>query len=234
MKSAPADLWKRRLVLPCYKISEAARYARTSAQTVGRWHSAPSAKSPLLSEKEARAELSYMQLIELAVVAAMRAEKVKLNVIREAREYCQQVLGHEFPFATLKFKTNGKELMVDYDKLDPESGVKRFIHVNKGGQFSWKEIIDRRLKEFEFNGEGVAVRWHVRGSNEPIVIDPRVTFGAPSVRGIATWAIRDRWRSGESVDDIADDFSVKNKEVISALKFEGIEPDLDRKNLWAA
>lgn len=95
-------------------------------------------------------------------------------------------------------------------------------------------MLDRRLREFECEDGGIAIRWHVRGANSPVVIDPRVSFGAPAVFGTATWILKERWSAGESVADIAGDFGIPPNQVADALKFEGIEPDYRRQNLWAS
>jgi uncharacterized protein (DUF433 family) len=79
----------------------------------------------------------------------------------------------------------------------------------------------RKFTEFEYQN-GLAVKWHVGGRNSHVLIDPRVSFGAPTVGGIATWALKGRWEAGESIEDIADDFGLEPAEVGHALKFEGV------------
>ena len=93
--------WRRRLYLPNYQIGEAARYADISPQTVAAWHRIDKA---LLSQKERREALSYLQLIEVAVVATFRRAGVKLPDIRAARDYAQKTLKSEYPFAQYRFK----------------------------------------------------------------------------------------------------------------------------------
>lgn len=227
----PEELWRRRLRIPFYRIGEAARYAGISAPTAGRWHSA--GKSKVLSERGRRDDLSYLQLIELAVVAAMRKEGVKLRVIRAAREYAAQTLTSEFPFAEYRFKTDGIDLIVNYEQIEPSAGVDKLLYMNRGGQLGWKEILDRRLREFEYEDGGIVIRWHAGGPDSSVLIDPRISFGAPTVSGTATWAIKGRWEAGESVGDIADDFDLSPDEIADALKFEGIQLDYSRPNLWA-
>ena len=107
MIQANAEPWKRRLYIPNYQVREAARYAQISPQTVTAWH------KRILSEKEKRAELSYLQLIEMAVVAAARKAGMKLKDIEAAREYASTKLRSEFPFAEYEFKTDGKHLLFD-------------------------------------------------------------------------------------------------------------------------
>jgi hypothetical protein len=57
------------------------------ANTVAAWHKI---EQSVLSPKEKRARLSYLQLIELAVVAGFRKAKFSLPEIRAAREYLQK------------------------------------------------------------------------------------------------------------------------------------------------
>ena len=55
--------------MPSYQIAEAANYADIAPQTVAAWHKS---EKEILTEKAGKAALSYLQLIELAVVAAFR------------------------------------------------------------------------------------------------------------------------------------------------------------------
>ena len=96
--SRPEEFWRSRLRLPVYHVADAARYADISGGTIRNWHR-PSNKPAALSRKEPREALSYLQLIELAVVAAARRTGVSLAAIRRARDYCSKELHSNFPFA---------------------------------------------------------------------------------------------------------------------------------------
>jgi uncharacterized protein (DUF433 family)/DNA-binding transcriptional MerR regulator len=205
--------WRRRLTLPTYQIGEAAAYAGISAQTVAQWHKI---ETKLLKGREARSALSYYQLIEVAVVAAFRKAGVPLKNIRAAREYAQHILKSEHPFAQYQFKENAKHLFLDAQQVDVKPGT--IVQADQGGQLGWSAIIGR-LKEFEYEDD-VALRWRVAGEGSPIVIDPRISFGAPALHGTPTWIIRGRFEAGESNSDIAEDFGLKAEEVKQALKFE--------------
>jgi uncharacterized protein (DUF433 family) len=207
--------WRQRLVLPAYQVAEAARYADISAQTVAAWHN-PSKK--VLSKKESRAKLSYLQLVEVAVVAAFRKANIPLKEIRAARDYIQDQLKSSHPFAEYKFKRYGKSLFTDY----VAEGRRHLMKANQAGQLAWEELVGPLLKEFEYEHEGVAIRWHVAGSDSPIIIDPRISFGAPSVKGVPTWIIKGRFDAGERDSQIAEDFNLQVAAVREALKFEGV------------
>jgi hypothetical protein len=139
------EAWRKRLRLPNYQIGEAARYAGISSQTVASWHKIGST----LSSKESRSALSYLQLIEVAVVAAFRKAGVPLRRIRDARTYVSKELKSKFPFADYRFKTNGKRLWIDYAEIEGEKGKGKLLGVDRSGQLAWGEILGR-LKEFEY------------------------------------------------------------------------------------
>lgn len=218
----PTLLWNARLNIPNYKIRDAARYANLSPQTVASWHSRPKANfKSTLSVREKGKSLSYMQLIEVAVVSSFRKAGVSLKKIRNAREFLSNKLEAEYPFAQYSFKTDGKELWMDYAQLEAEAGDKTLLKASDNGQLAWTDIIGR-LQEFEYE-KGLAMKWHLAGLDSQIAIDPRIQFGSPSIYGIATWVFRGRWEAGEPLSDIADDFGMPNSAVLEALTFEGID-----------
>lgn len=215
---AHSEFWKKRLGVPNYAVGEAARYAHVHAGTVGRWH-----KNTTLGGREPGSKLSYLQLIELAVVAACKKAGMKLEDIRVARAYYAAKFDTKHPFATLRLKTDGVDLAMD-------AGADLLIG-NKSGQIAWKSFIGEKFKEFEYE-DGLAARWRVGGSGSSVLIDPRVRFGAPHVAGVPTWLLKERWESGEPKDEILSDLSIDKKDLRAALKFEGIDLQKPRKNEW--
>jgi uncharacterized protein (DUF433 family) len=207
--------WRRRLLLPAYQIGEAAAYAQISPQTVVAWHQI---EASLLAQREKRAALTYFQLIEVAVVAAFRKAGVPLKRIRAAREFAAHHLRSEHPFAEYKFKEEGRHLWLDSGQI-ADLKPNTVLSADQQGQLAWQSVIGR-LHEFEYEKEGIVLQWHVAGRASPIIIDPRIAFGAPTVKGTPTWVIRGRWEAGESDTDIAEDFGIKREEVREALKFE--------------
>jgi DNA-binding transcriptional MerR regulator len=128
--SNPAEPWRKRLNIPAYQIGEAARYARISSQTVTAWHKID---KRVLPEKRSRERLSYLQLIELAVVAAFRKAKFQLGEIRAARNYVKQTLKSDHPFAEFEFKRYGKSLFTEYEEA---SGHRKLVKANQAGQLA--------------------------------------------------------------------------------------------------
>ncbi|HTS20829.1 MAG TPA: DUF433 domain-containing protein [Casimicrobiaceae bacterium] len=211
--------WVRRLFLPAYQVNDAARYVGITTQTIRNWQrEADETTGSAIAPRASREALSYLQLQELAIVAAMRELGVKLRTIRLARDWLSFRFALEFPFSDNRVKSDGQDILMECDDL---GGDRKLLVANKGGQFVWTEIIGNRFNEFEYE-KNLAIRWHVGGANTGIIIDPRIAFGAPSIRGVPTWALRGRFTAGETINDIAADFVIKAAEVRKALKFEHV------------
>ncbi len=223
------EAWRKRLFIPNYQIGEAARYAQISPQTVRSWHQGDESRT--LSRRANRTSLSYLQLIEVAVVAAMRKSGITLKTIRSARDYVQKQLHSEYPFAEYKFKADGKSLFMDFQQIAGKKGKGMLLRPDRNGQLAWADIIGR-LDQFDYERGKLAIKWHLAGRNSPVVIDPKVAFGAPSVKGIATWVLKGRWEAGEDILEIANDFNLKEREVVAALKFEQINMNESRQKQW--
>jgi uncharacterized protein (DUF433 family) len=232
MATAPSELWRERLTVPAYRVFEAARYARTTNQTIRNWEHIRDEQSGIVSRRDEGEGLSYLQLIEVGVVSAMRKQGVLLRRIREAREYLRGKIKHDYPFAHYRFKTDGKKLLMGYDQII-QSDKDKLLELNENGQLAWTQILGALLHEFEYDADlETVLRWRVAGLDSPIIIDPRIAFGAPHVNGIATWVLRERWKSGESIADIAEDYELATDLVFSALQFEHINIDLNRPSKW--
>ena len=229
--------WRRRLYLPAYTVSDAARYSRVAPQTVSSWtHRRLSAGAPALPGRGAKKLLSYLELVEVAVVSVFRKLGVSLAAIARTREYMQTTFSSEYPFAAYTFKTDGARMLLRISQLDevpePEETIltldeepisleTKVIVADAGGQLGWEEMMADRLAEFDYEYD-LALVWHVAGRASPVKIDPRFSFGAPTVGGIPTWILKGRWDAGESLDDIVEDFGVDRNVIIRGLEFEKI------------
>ena len=214
--------WRRRLYLPAYRISDAARYSGVAAQTVSYWHHGDGRLGPALPGHQKREHLSYLQLVEIAFVATFRMLGVSLQRIRKARTYAAQVLNAEYPFAEYKWLTEGHHAMLNLIDVDDDASLDSLVVGDADGQIAWQEMVGARFAQFDYEQE-MALIWHVKGRDNSVVIDPRISFGAPTVKGIPTWVLKGRWNAGESVADIKDDFGLAEEEVTHALAFEGIQ-----------
>lgn len=226
------EFWRERLEAPAYRIGEAARYAKLSPQTVTAWQR-NSVTDSVLSEHRQGKPLSYLQLIEVGVVAALRKAGVKLSVIRESREYLTDRFGTKYPFATRNFKTDGADVLLSDSDLFGGSDKSHLVAASLAGQLVWGEMLHELLVTFSYDEDtDTVLEWKLDGLDSPVTVDPRIAFGAPQVSGVSTRVLRERWNSGESINDIADDYGLCREKVARALSFERIVIDYTRENLW--
>ena len=163
--------------------------------------------------------MNYFEAVEVAFVAVFRSYGVRLKNLRNARAYFQALLHTEYPFAAERFYTEGSRILREWGDLQELSEFTEVVIGDEQGQLAWAELLGEKFHTFDYE-HGLALRWHVAGRSSPVQIDPRIAFGAPSVRGIPTWAIRGRRLAGESIDEISDDFGLEGHEVIAGLEFE--------------
>lgn len=229
---ADQELWRKRLHLPAYRLGEAAVYSKISPQTVVDWERQSNAKTSALSRRDPKQGLSFFQLIELAVVAEMRRLGVPLNDIRRARDFLSRKWNVQYPFAVLKFKSDGVDILLDHEWDSQNQLNEKLLTANRNGQYVWPFAVHSRLKEFNYGSDGLVESWKVNGRDSEIEINPRVAFGAPHVRGVATAAILQRWKEGMSIAEIAEDLEIAAKLVEEALQFEKIDVSSGRGPAW--
>jgi uncharacterized protein (DUF433 family) len=129
------------------------------------------------------------------------------------------------PFALLRFQSDGKDLFFDLFQTGEHPEMGNLVATNFGGQLTWASILSERLQEFEYDNESqLAVRWRLAGAGNPILIDPRIAFGAPNLRGVPTWVLKERWLGGEQIEETAEDFGLEVDGVRHALEFERVDP----------
>lgn len=220
-KDAP---WFRRLYLPAYRISDAARYVHLSTQAVTNWHHRTLTTGETALPSRASGEpLSYLELVEVGVVATFRQFGVPLASIARTREYFAQTFNAEYPFAEYRFKTDGWHLLMNLTEIDAKLPSSDLIVADQGGQIGWGHMMANRLFEFDYDEQyELALRWWVAGRESRVLIDPRIAFGAPMVHGVPTWVVKGRATAGETIEDIQEDFGLNKDEVDDALRFEGV------------
>ena len=223
MPEYATSLWSlpfaRRLFLPTYKVADAARYLGTHPRTVSAWHNG---NAPVLPGHMSRKPLSYLELVETAFVNFFRRAGVTMPRIRRARDYIASRFTTEAPLAAYQFKTEGMHILMDYNQFDPDSNVRwepRVVVTDQMGQLGWSDLMGEVFSAFDYE-EDLAIRWYPAGRESLVVIDPRVSFGAPVVQGLPTWVIKGRVRAGEQILEIVDDFGISEKAVRDALDFE--------------
>ena len=220
--------WRQRLGLGAYRYVEAARLAQTNHQTIVAWLKLVQVVPPVAESDDAgRSKLfSYLQLLELAVVARFRRSGVRLADIASfhralaRRELLRDSHAHEsrHPFALRSFMLDGV-----YQAVQRPDAWPSLARALQQGQDSpiWNPAIGGFFDQVEYD-ERLIVRWYPRGREQGVVVDPRLSFGTPVIAGsgIPTYIVRERRTAGETLDAIALDYGLALWQVVAAVSFE--------------
>jgi uncharacterized protein (DUF433 family) len=219
------------LDVPAYTVGEASHYLVIPEATLRSW--VKGRNYPLKPNRsgffrpiiqvpdERKGLLSFTNLVEAHVLDAIRREHgVQLRKVRDAIRYMEDRLQASHPLATQSMVTDGIDLFVQrYADL---------INVSREGQLAMSAILNAYLRRVDWDNSGFAIRLYPftrkRALDEPkvVVIDPEVSFGKPILvgTGIPTSTVAERYKAGESVDELAQDYDLKRAQIEEAIRCE--------------
>lgn len=212
--------------LPAYGIAEAAHYLLIPRATLRSWVAGmsygsgffkrviePAAKSPVT--------LSFINLIEAHVLAAIRRKhRVDMRAVRRAIDFLKKEFGSPHPLADHKFETNGVDLFVEK--------FGQLLSVSQGGQLAVRELLKAHLRRIDRDDKGFPLRLYpftrVDETEQPknIVIDPFISFGKAVITGtgVSTDIVAERFKAGESADELANDYGCDREKIEEAIRCE--------------
>lgn len=212
-----------------YRLRDIAHYLNLPPSTLRRWVKGQAYKTKrgerwfaALIDPPPAGGLSFMNLLEGHVLAALRRQRlVPMHDIRNAlRGIVRRDPHTKHPLATRRFATIGKTLFVE------EAGR----HIAHDGQAAFAEYLDIYLERIEHDTDGMAARLYpfprsfAGKQNAPrsVLIDARVAFGRPVLSGtrIPTAVIAQRLVTGETPEEIAEDYHRKVGEILDAIRWE--------------
>jgi uncharacterized protein (DUF433 family) len=220
--------------MPAYGIGEVAHYLQIPPSTLRSWvkgrsyttEAGPKRFEPLITLPEITNGggpllLSFINVVEVHVLDAWRREhRIAMQKVREALTYLAQRLPSKHPLADQKFATDGVDLFIEkYGQL---------INISQQGQLAMSSILRVYLSRIARDEAGVPVTLYLftrtRSANEPKVIamDPYVSFGRPVLvgTGITTAIIAERYKAGESIEELARDYDRVPRDIQEAIRCE--------------
>jgi uncharacterized protein (DUF433 family) len=215
---------------PAYTVAEAARYLGMPEATLRSWvvgRRYPAGGSirsfpPVVRIADPRRRLlSFLDLVEVHVLSALRRQHaVKLSHVRKAISWLRRHHPSTHPLADHAMETDGRDLFVQrYGSL---------INISQDGQVALRALLDAHLRRIERDASGVPIRLYpftrLRESDEPrsVLIDPRISYGRPVIAGtgIPTAIVAERYKAGESIEDLAEDYGRSAEEIQEAVRCE--------------
>lgn len=216
-----------------YTIPEASRLARIPAARLRRWvhgysyrvgtetrHSGPVWRQQLPAIDELIA-LGFLDLIEARFVNAFLEYGVSLHTVRLASERARELFQKDHPFATRRFKTDGRGIFAEITETEAKGEPKLLDLVRS--QFAFHSVISPSLYAgLDFSDDDRVLRWYPVPRNKAIVVDPQRAFGRPitSREGVPTEVLASAARVEQSVKRAAKWYDVSVSAVRAAVAFE--------------
>jgi uncharacterized protein (DUF433 family) len=176
----------------------------------------------------ATSRLSFSNLTEAHVLDALRRQyRVELPQIRRAVNYLREHFRSSHPLVHHEMLTDGKHLFVE------AAGLSDVINASRHGQLAMRDLIGLHLQRVEWDKDGFVARLYpftrsrrsaAEEASQPKVVtmDPRIEFGRPilKVSAAPTAVIADRYKAGESIADLADDYGEDPLNIEEAVRCE--------------
>lgn len=208
-----------------YGIAEAAALLGLRTHCTKAWLDgdcrASAARVPVIRAEHTGSEIvTWGEFVGLAFLRERRRKGVPLARLRPVIDELRQALGTPHPLATAWPYRLENELLIKAQErsvLPPPIAIVR----RSGDQLILAEDVSRFLRKVEFESDtGPALRFYPAGRASPVVIDPQVRFGRPSVSGVSTDRLWELFDAGESVGEIAMGYELGQVEVSAAIAYE--------------
>jgi uncharacterized protein (DUF433 family) len=214
---------------PVYGDGEAAELLGLRSDKVHGWLDGYTRKGvfyePVIREESTGSTIvTWGEFVELGYLREYRKAGVPLQRLRPVIQILRKRYDTPYPLAHHRPYIDGRELVM---KIQEQEGIPSTIAmvVRTGEQLMLSEPVERFLKKVEFastdtSTDEVAVQLRPAGKASPVVIDPLLRFGRPTVAGVATerlWELND---AGESLEDIAEAYDLDLYLVQAAVAYE--------------
>jgi len=213
-----------------YTVPEASRLANVSKGRIRRWlrgyeyqtkygrHRSPVVWNGQIDPIDHYLALSFLDLIEVQCIDALRTAGVSWKILRKAHTRAQELLHHDHPFCTNRFATDGRSIFMEFRDSESRTSLWDIAEVQR----VFDRIIVPFLKNVEFEGGQTPVRWWPLGQNQGVALDPRRNFGHPIVFeiGVPTSVLARSVKANKSVEEVARWFEISPKAVKEAVEFE--------------
>lgn len=211
---------------PVYGISEAAGLLGLRPDRARAWLDGYERRgvryAPVIRVEPTGADIvTWGEFVELGYLREYRRKGVPLQRLRPVIDELRQEFATPYPLATAKPYIYGKELVLE---LQEKNDIPRSIAIviSSGRTIALADEAMRFFKKAEFDPpeRGDVRRLHPAGTASPVVIDPLVRFGRPSVQGVATERLWELFDAGETADEIAGGYDMPEEFVRAAVAYE--------------
>ncbi len=211
---------------PVYGVSEAAGLLGLRSDRARAWLDGYRRSGveypPVIREKHTGEDLvTWGEFVELGYLREYRREGVALQRLRPVIEELRREFHTPYPLATARPYVYGKELVLEVqERHDLPTSIA--IVVRSGQEILLADAAKHFFRKIEFDpaNPDAVYRIYPAGPASPVVIDPLVRFGRPSVSGVATERLWELADAGETIDEIAEGYELLVDDVRAAVAYE--------------
>jgi uncharacterized protein (DUF433 family) len=211
---------------PVYGVSEAAGLLGLRSDRARAWLDGYERSGvrypPVIREAHTGADLvTWGEFVELGYLREYRRKGVPLQRLRPVIEELRREFHTAYPLATARPYVYDKELVLEVQERDGLP-TQIAIVVRSGQEILLVDAAKQFFKKVEFDpGEHGAIRrLFPAGPASPVVIDPLVRFGRPSVSGVSTERLWELADADETIDEIARGYDLPMEDVRAAVAYE--------------
>lgn len=162
---------------------------------------------------------SFLDFIELLFIESFEKYKISLQSIRKASFEGAKILGTSHPFAKKVFYTDGKTILARIASNNKDAELIDLL----SKQYEIDEIVEPCLSKcIDFDKYDYAERYWPEGRDVPIVIDPKVNFGKPTLtkNRMPTEVIQEMIDNGHDLVEISEWYQIDIELIHYAVRFE--------------
>ena len=178
--------------------------------------------APVIREESTGADVvTWGEFVELGYLREYRRSGVPLQRLRPVIDELRRAFGTPYPLAMARPFVLDRELVLEVqERNDLPSAIA--IVIRSGQQVMLSDVASRFVRKAVFDPAGAqdVTRLHPAGPASPVVIDPRVRFGRPNVKGVATERGWELFDAGESVEQIGSGYDLAGEDVRAAIAYE--------------
>jgi len=208
-----------------YTEAGAARLLRVAPATLHYWLEGGTRRNktyqPVIREEATGSRtLTWAEFVEAGLLRQYRRQhNVPMLELRSFIDRLRERMGVPYPLAHYMPYVGDRRLIFEAQS-DAKLGVEFALVAEVSGQYILTSPSQEFFERVTWDGD-IAARWRPDANTDsPVIIDPDIRSGRPSVGGISTEILWEQAHAGEDERDLADTYELTLAQVRWALAYE--------------
>jgi uncharacterized protein (DUF433 family) len=216
---------------PVYSVEEAADYLGIPVNTLYAWtlgrrkpkHPGEYYPAVLKFVDPKSRRLSFFDLVEAHILRSAIEKNIPLQQIKRGLTFVRDSYPqHPRPLLTLDFRSDGKYLLIGGMLGSKEKDREAMVNASRHGQLEITPVIEEYLQLLGWDTSGTPDTIFPKTGGRVVSITSGIISGRPAIEGtrIPTSIVAQRFRAGESPEELAVDYKISREAIEAAIKYE--------------